>query len=280
MIPAAVEDFADNADLLFVLLVGVGVVGVDDGGGIFQLPLFILLQQPHQILIVIVGHTGAVLVHTAPEDDVGQIVAVGGYVTAPINEGVGPLGGGDGVEHHGKVAAGGVFHAHGNIHAAGREPVLLIFHRAGANGLIGQDVVQIAAVFGVQHFVGGGEPRFRNGPQVHFPNGDNAAQQVGSLVRFRLVQHSLIALAGGAGLVGVNAGNQNQPVGDLLADFGQPGNVFAHGVLVVGGAGPHNHQKPVGFPGEYGADFLVPPGFDFRQLGRKGDFLFQPGRQG
>ena len=89
----------------------------------------------------------------------------------------------DGVEHHRKVAAGGVLHAHGDIHAAGGEPVLLVLYGPGAHRLVGEHVIQIAAVLGIEHLVGGGEAALLHHPQVQPPDGDDAPQQVRGLVR-------------------------------------------------------------------------------------------------
>ena len=55
--------------------------------------------QPFQLLKVVVGHGLAVLVHVAPEDGVGKGIAGGIHLPAPVDEGVGVLGGHDGIEH-------------------------------------------------------------------------------------------------------------------------------------------------------------------------------------
>lgn len=61
----AVKHFTYDADLFAELFVGVGVVGVHNGGRIFQIPFLISFQQALQIFIVIVRNTGAVFVNTA-----------------------------------------------------------------------------------------------------------------------------------------------------------------------------------------------------------------------
>ena len=117
------------------------MVGVHHHRRELEAPLLVQLPQAHQILIVVVGHAGAVLVHAPAQDGVGQGVAGGGHVPAPVEEGVPRLGRLDGVEHHGQVAAGGVLHAHGDVHAAGGEPVLLVLHGPGPHRLVGEHVV-------------------------------------------------------------------------------------------------------------------------------------------
>ena len=62
----------------------------------------------------------------------------------------------------------GVFHAGGDIHGACSETVLLVFDRARADSFVGQKVIQIAAVFRVQHFVCACEAGLLNGAHVIF----------------------------------------------------------------------------------------------------------------
>ena len=44
----------------------------------------------------------------------------------------------------------------------------------------------------------------------------DAGKKVRSLVRLGLMEHSLIAVSRGTGLVGVNPGNDHQFIGDLI----------------------------------------------------------------
>ena len=60
------QDFPDDAALLVGVLAGIGVVGVDDHGGIFQPLLLVEPVQENQVLIVVVGPGFAVLVGIAP----------------------------------------------------------------------------------------------------------------------------------------------------------------------------------------------------------------------
>ena len=81
-----------------------------------------------QILIVVVGTAVALFVDIAPHDGVGIGVAVGLHFPAAIEEGVVAHGGVDGVHHDAQIAAGGIFHAHGDIDTAGHQTMLLVFH--------------------------------------------------------------------------------------------------------------------------------------------------------
>ena len=113
-------------------------------------------------------------------------------------------------------------------------PVLLVLHRTGPHRHIGQQVGQVQVVFRVQHFVGAGEARLGNCPQVDVPDGDDALEHVRLMGGIGLVDHSLVALPVGAGLVGVDAGNDQQLFLHLLLDPDQPGDVVQHRFLRVG----------------------------------------------
>ena len=172
---------------------------------------------------MIVGNAGSVLVHAAPQDGVGHGIAAGRHRLAAVDEAVAMLGGGNGIEHDGQVAAGGVLHAHRDVHTAGHQPVLLILHGPGAHRFVGQQIVQITAILRIEHLVRRGEAGFLHGPNVQAPDGNDARQQVGSLVGLGLVQHSLVPIAGGAGFVGVDAGDDHQPVLQIFVEPGEPG---------------------------------------------------------
>src|SRR5699024_1537444 len=89
---AVVHDFLDNADLLVVLLVRVGVVGVHDDRRVLQVHLVVQLQQPHDVLIVIVGLGDTPLVDPAAQDRMGQRVAAGFHLAAGVGVVLGVLG--------------------------------------------------------------------------------------------------------------------------------------------------------------------------------------------
>ena len=234
------------------------MVGVYDAGRIHQVHSGVQLQEQVQVLVVVIGHVVAVLVHRAPEHGVGQLVSRGGDFPAPVSEGMGVLGRIDGIEHHGHVAAGGIFHAGGHIEAAGGQAVLLVLHRAGADGHIGQDVGDIAPVLRIEHFVRGGEPRLLYGANMHLPHGDEPCHEIGLFLGIGLVDDALVALPGGAGLVGVDSGNQYQLVLHLVVHLRKAAYVVADGVLVVCGTGADDDQELVASPGDDVPDLRVP----------------------
>ena len=98
---AAVENFLYNADLLHVLLVGIGMVGVHDAGPVLYIPLLIEAVQQDQVLVVVVGQALAMLAHRSPQDGVGQGIAVGLHFPLSHDKLMTGLGGHHSVEHDG-----------------------------------------------------------------------------------------------------------------------------------------------------------------------------------
>ncbi len=151
--PAAVQDLFNNADLLLIFLAGVGMVGVDEDGRVLQISFFIFFQKKLDVFIVIVGDRVPVFVYGPSEDRVGKRIAFRTYFPASGDEIMSALCRDNGVEHNGKVSAGGVLHTHRDIQTADHQTVLLIFHGAGADGYIGEDVGEIMPVVRVEHLI-------------------------------------------------------------------------------------------------------------------------------
>ena len=264
------EDFLADAGLLEVLLGGVGVVGVDDQRHVLQTFGLVNIVQMLQLFEVVIGPGLAVVVDITTQDGMGQLVAGGVDLPAAVNEGVVVLGGHDGVEHHGQVAAGGVLHAHGDGNAAGGQAVLLILHAPGADSHIGQQVGEVAVIVGIQHLIGGGQAGVLQHVGVEAADGDDALQHVHILFGIGLVQQALVAVAGGAGLVGVDTGDQDQTVFHLLLQARQSLAVIHHRIFPVCGAGADDQHHLVALAGENVGDLLVTGGLDGGQLGGQG----------
>ena len=105
---------------------------------------------------------------------------------------------------------------------------------------------------------------------MHLADGDQPLEHVRLTVGIGLVQHALVPVAGGAGLVAVNAGDDEDRVLHPLLQCPEPRRVLQHGVLPVGGAGADEQHQPLILPGDDGAYlpvvFLLLP----RQLLRDG----------
>ena len=149
------KDFTDNTDLFLILFVRIGMVYIHDHGRISQIPSGIKFSQTAKILIMIIWDSLPVFIYAASQDRVGEFVSRSFHVKSPVNKVVRMLGCGHGVQHNGKIAAGGVLHPYRDIHTAGGKPVLLVLYGTRADGFIGEHVVQITPVFRVKHFIGG-----------------------------------------------------------------------------------------------------------------------------
>ncbi len=237
---------------------------------VLQVHLVVQLQQPHDVLIVVVGLGDPPLVDPAAQDRMGQRVAAGFHLAAGVGVVLGVLGRVDGVEHDREVTAGGVLHAGGHIKAAGGLAVVLVLDTAGADGHIAQKILHIAPVFGVEHLVRRGHAEFLDGAHKHPPHRDQAGLQVGAFLGVGLVGDALVPVAVGAGLVGVDAGHQHQLVRHLLLHAGQAADIFADGVLIVGRAGADDHQEFVRPAGDRRGDLGVPGRLDRPAVFRKG----------
>ena len=62
----------------------------------------------------------------------------------------------------------GIFHAAGHVESADCQPVLLILHRAGADGHIGTEGHPRNPVFRIQHLIRRGKPGLLDGAQMQF----------------------------------------------------------------------------------------------------------------
>ena len=133
---AAVHDFLDDADLLFLLFVGITVVCINDAGRIFQIPFIIKSEKCVQILIVVVGDVASVFVGSAAQDGMCKLIAGGIDFPAPVNKGMGMLGGIYGIQHYGKITTGGILHSCRDIKTAHGKTVLLILYGTGTDSYI------------------------------------------------------------------------------------------------------------------------------------------------
>ena len=211
----AVEDVFGDPDLFEVLLAGVGVVAVDDHGRVAEISLFVGVQQVLQILVVVVRMAAAEAVDVAAENRVGVRVACSLDFPSPVDEFLAALGRDHRVHHHGDVSAGGVLHAGRDADPAGHHAMGLILHRAGADGDVAQEVREVAVVFRVEHLFRAGEAGLADHGGMHFPDRDDAGEHVFAFLGIRLVKHAFVAGAFRPGFVGVDAGDDEDPVADF-----------------------------------------------------------------
>ena len=95
-----------------------------------------------------------------------------------------------------------------------------------------------------------------------------------------LMEHALVPVTGGAGLVGVNAGDQQQLVLYLLLHRAQAVDIFQHRVLAVGRTGPDDQNQAVIFTGKDFLDLLIALGLFLLQVRAQGKLRFNLLRRG
>ena len=100
---------------------------------------------------------------------------------------------------------------------------------------------------------------------MHFAHGNESGQEVGLLLRIRLMDDALIALPGSPGFIGINSGNQNQLVLYFFIYFRQPADVIADGIFIVCRAGADNDEKLTASTGDHSSDFGISLPLDFRE---------------
>ena len=104
-------------------------------------------------------------------------------------------------------------------------------------------------------------------------HGCQALYHIGPLGGVGLGGNALITVAGGAGLAGINAGDDQQLVADLLLEGSKTGNILQHGVLPVRGAGTDDQEHPGVLSRKDVRDLFVPPGLGGHTLSRQRDGL-------
>ena len=73
----------------------------------------------------------------------------------------------------------GFFMPVGHIKAAGRLTVMLILHRAGADGHVGEQILHIAPVFRVEHLIRGGQAELLDGAHLQMAYGHQTGTRSG-----------------------------------------------------------------------------------------------------
>ena len=129
-------------------------------------------------------------------------------------------------------------------------------------------------VLGVEHLVGTGETGLLHHPGMETADGDNARQHVRLFAGVGLVEHPLIAGAVGAGLVGVDAGDDEEFVLHLILHGDQTVDIVHHAVLAVGGAGADDQHQPSVPAVQNGAHLLHPGQARGGDPFRQGELLF------
>ncbi len=111
-------------------------------------------------------------------------------------------------------------------------------------------------------------------------NGANTLVHIRLFTRVRLVEHTLVPGAGGAGLAGINAGNDQNFVRHLLLHLCQAVDIVNHRILPIRRARADHQQQLVALAADNGGDLLIPLVLVGSQLRRQGHLFFQLLRNG
>ena len=256
-VATAGHDVFGNADLLHVFLAGVVMIAVDNDGGIGKGTFSIKVEDFLQVLVVVVRHAGAEVVHIAAEDGVGERISCGVDFPAVEEEVLLILRGFDGVHHDGEVAGGRVLHADRDAGAAGDHAVELVFDGTRADCAIGKKVGEVAVVFRVEDLFGAGEAGLFDDVDVHAADGFDAFHHILIAFGVWLVKHAFVAFANGSWLIRVDSGHDEELVFHFVSDFRKARAVVEDGRLVISRAGADDEEKSVVFPSHDVFDDLV-----------------------
>ena len=258
---AAVQYFLNNTNLFFVLFVGIGVVGINDDSRVLQIAFIILFKQKLQIFVMIVGNGVSVFVDSTSKNGVSQRVSGSLHFPVPVNKVLFYLCSYHGVQHNGEISTGRILHAGRDIHTADYQTVLLILNRAGSNGHIGENIVQISPVFRIKHLIGSRKSGRLYRMHMHFTKRDQSMQKIRFFLGIRLMKNSLIAFSGCTRFVGIDPGNQNQFICNFFLHTCKTFNIFTDRFFIICGTWTDNNNKFVGFSGENFTDHSIPLSF-------------------
>ena len=239
-----------HVDLASVLLAAVGVREVDHH-------LFAQAVLRQQLAGSI--HVGGAVVGglAAAQDDVAVGVAVGledgGHAhLGDAHEGVRGLGCQNGVGCHFHAAVGAVLEAHGAGQATGQLAVALAFGGACADGTPADEFADELGREQIEEFGGNGHAELQHVQQQPAGHFQSLVDGV-AVVHVRVIDVALPA-DGGAGLLEVDAHQDEQVVGEGIGLCLELAGVV-HGLRVVmDGAGTDNDQQAIVLAGEDAAD--------------------------
>ena len=84
------------------------------------------------------------------------------------------------------------------------------------------------------------------------------------------MEHAFVAFAGGAGLIGIDAGDDNDLICYLFLYTGQAVGIIADGIFIIRRAGTDDQEELVAFSGEHFGNFLIPLFLNLRQFQGEG----------
>ena len=211
----------------------------------------------YQIFIVVVRNSLSVLVYTTSENCVCQIISWSFHIISSVDEVVRMLCSSDRIQHNREITAGRILHTDRNIHATGSETMLLVLHRTCTYSFIGENIIQIAAVFRIKHLICRRESCLLHNSHVHLADSNNSGKKVRSLIRVWLMKHSFVTVTCGTGLICINSRDDHQFVRDFICHCFQFAYIFADCIFVISGTRSYKDDKFIWFTGEDTAYFFI-----------------------
>ena len=233
------------------------MIAVDDDGGIGEGTFSIEVEDFLQVLVVVVRHAGAEMVHVAAEDGVGERISCGVDFPSVEEEVLLILRGLDGVHHDGEVAGGRILHTDGDAGTAGDHAVELVLNGTRTDRAVGEEVGEVAVVFRVEDLFGAGEAGLFNDVDVHAADGFDAFHHILIAFGVWLVEHAFVTFADGSWLIRVDSGHDEELVFHFVCDFRKAGAVVEDGRFVISRAGADDEEKSVVFARHDAFDDLV-----------------------
>ena len=143
----------------------------------------------------------AIFINAAAENRVCQRITTCFHITSTINEMMWMLGSDYGVQHNRQVTAGRILHTNRDIHTAGSQTMLLVFYGTCTDCFIRKNIIQVAAIFRIEHFICRRKTGFLKYADMHFADCNDSGKEIRCLIRIRLMEHSLVAITGSSRLV-------------------------------------------------------------------------------
>ena len=149
--------------------------------------------------------------------------------------------------------------------------MLLVLDGPGADSHVAQHIGKIRIVPRIEHLVGCRKVRLSQGADMHIADGLDPFDDVRLLVQVRLMCHALVPDAGGARLVRVYPGDQEDTVLYPCLELGKARDVVADRVLFMGRTGADDQHQTTVLAGEDCCNFAVPLCLHLCQIGRQRD---------
>ena len=162
------------------------------------------------------------------------------------------------VQHHRKVTARRVFHTDRNIHSTRCQSVLLVFHGAGANCFIRENIVQVASVFRIEHLIGTCKTIVLNNTEMHLADCDDPSIKIRRFIRDRLMEHSFIPLPCCTRFICVNTRNDHQFIFHLLIHSRKATYILTHCIFIVRRTRTDQYDEFIRFSCKNRFDLLIP----------------------